>query len=635
MAFNLKSWEYSWNFPSNNHGQFFGIADSGVETFNGTPMKSLAREICQNSIDANLNDNEPTHLQFKTFEISPTSIPQFATLKDSFKRALDFWSIQQSKKAKSFFNTAIEVSEQQTICCLRISDFNTKGLLGSDEEYNSPWCNLTKSQGASDKNGSNGGSFGIGKFAPYACSAFRTVFYSTLDSDGVEAYQGVARLTSFKNQDGEITQGTGFYGDTKNSPVKQQYSLDPNYNIREIGNSGTDLYIIGFTGDDNWKQKMVASVLDGFLYAIYNEKLVVEVEDIIIDKENLPSLLTTHKQYLEENADEYYNTLTADEKLSPLYEAEIDELGKVSLRLMIQPNYHRRVAMVRKTGMKIMDKGNINGLIPFAGVLFIEGTKLNAFLRELENPQHTKWEIDRADNKTQAKRVLGLLTKFIKNCLDKLKNDDIEETLDPSVGEYLAADDPKTDSDQEKNESINDQIREIQFKVVTRSQKTEAADQTNQGTSEIDDENGDIITNDIPRKSGHSTNGNGGGHNTHGGDGGQTGNTPSEHKKSLISAISIKTRVICKNKSNGEYLISIVPSVSSNNNFIEIFMSAETQNYNAEVITAKSDEMPNLQIIGNRIKNLTFTKDIPVKILLTINYHDYCSMEVKAYGNKI
>lgn len=45
-----------WNFPSNNYGQIFGIADSGVETFKGTPIKSLAREICQNSLDAALDD---------------------------------------------------------------------------------------------------------------------------------------------------------------------------------------------------------------------------------------------------------------------------------------------------------------------------------------------------------------------------------------------------------------------------------------------------------------------------------------------------------------------------------------------------------------------------------------------------
>ena len=68
---------------------------------------------------------------------------------------------------------------------------------------------LTKSSGASDKSGSHGGSFGIGKFAPYACSSLRTVFYSTSDKDGLCASQGVSRLTSFKNKKNEITQGTG------------------------------------------------------------------------------------------------------------------------------------------------------------------------------------------------------------------------------------------------------------------------------------------------------------------------------------------------------------------------------------------------------------------------------------------
>lgn len=203
---------YAWNFPSNNHGQIFGIADSGVETFNGTPIKSLAREICQNSIDANLRNGEPTHIVFRAFEIAPSAIPGFDDLEDAFSRSLEYWSKQKSTKAKSFFQSALKLAKQPKIPCLRISDTNTTGLLGSDKEYNSPWCDLTKSQGASDKSGSYGGSFGIGKFAPYACSTFRTVFYSTLDSKGVTAYQGVARLTSFKDKKGETTQGIGFYG---------------------------------------------------------------------------------------------------------------------------------------------------------------------------------------------------------------------------------------------------------------------------------------------------------------------------------------------------------------------------------------------------------------------------------------
>lgn len=637
MAFSLNNWKYSWNFPSNNYGQIFGIADSGVETFNGTPMKSLAREICQNSIDANLTANEPTRIQFKTFEIAPTDIPGFSALKDAFDRSLVFWSKQQSKKAKAFFNNAIIASKQTKIRCLRISDYNTTGLLGSDEEYNSPWCNLTKSQGASDKSGSNGGSFGIGKFAPYACSSFRTVFYSTLDSTGIEAYQGVARLTSFKNAKDEITQGTGFYGDKRNSPVKNQYSLDPNYQVRTSGNSGTDLYIIGFTGDTDWEHKMVASILDGFLYAIYSDKLTVEVEDIIINKEKLPDLMASHKQYFEENADEYYKTLIADKKLSPLYEEVIDTLGKVSLRLMIQPDYHRRVAMVRKTGMKIMDKGNINGLIPFAGVLFIEGDDLNKFLRELENPQHTKWEIERAENKSKAKRILGLLTRFIKDCLDKLKNDDIEEALDPSVGEYLAAEEPEDDASEDKGENVNDTIRDIQVKTVTRSTKPEDMGQAGSGTTEIDDENGEIIVDDVPGDGGRSGDGKGG-HGTGGGghgNGNGGGDTPTEHRKSFVATVATKTRVMCTNKSNGEYRISIKPSISATNGFVDLFMSAESQNYNAEILSATCSGQPDIQFEGNRIKNISFTENTSLQITVVINYHDYCSMEVKAYGNKI
>ena len=58
-----------WNFPSNNHSQIIGIADSGVEMFKGTPIKSLAREICQNSLDARLDDSQPARIEFETFEM--------------------------------------------------------------------------------------------------------------------------------------------------------------------------------------------------------------------------------------------------------------------------------------------------------------------------------------------------------------------------------------------------------------------------------------------------------------------------------------------------------------------------------------------------------------------------------------
>lgn len=627
----------SWNFPSNNCGEIIGIAASGVETFKGTPIKSLAREICQNSIDAILNDTTPTRIEFKTFEITPNDIPDFSALKDVFDRALSFWSIQQSEKAKVFFNNAIKISNQPKIRCLRISDFNTTGLLGSDEEYNSPWCNLTKSQGTSDKSGSNGGSFGIGKFAPYACSDFRTVFYSTLDSTGIEAYQGIARLTSFKDEKGTTAQGIGFYGNPKNSPAKRQYSIDHNFQIRTAGNSGTDIYIIGFNGDTDWESKIVASILDGFLYAIYSEKLEVAVENTIINKNTLPELMISHKSFFEEHADEYYTTLISETKRSPLYEREIEDLGKVSLCLMIETDYHRRVAMVRKTGMKIMDKGNISGWLPFAGVLFIEGNELNKFLRELENPQHTKWEIERAENKTKAKHIINLLTKFIKESLNSLKDDDIEEALDPSVGEYLAADEPDKTTSREKIESVSNIIQNIQTKTVMRSTKSEGLILPGSGTTEFDDETGKIIVDDIPGEGGTSsdTNSKTGSDGGRQGTGSGNGNSPIEHKKNTIASIPTKTRIMCNNKTKGEYRISITPSISATNGFIDLYMSAESQNYNAEIISATCTAQPYIQVTENRIKDITFTKATTLQILVVINYHDYCSMEVRAYGNKI
>lgn len=628
-----------WNFPSNNYGQILGIADSGIETFKGTPIKSLAREICQNSLDAALDNNEPTRIEFKAFEIDPRQIPDYTNLEDALKRALDFWSQQQSDKAKTFFKKALEVIHKPAITCLRISDFNTSGLVGSREEYNSPWCNLTKSSGASDKSGSNGGSFGIGKFAPYACSALRTVFYSTIDKDDVCASQGVSRLTSFKNKKNEITQGTGFYGNDKNSPMYKQYSLDPAYS-RNAENSGTDIYITAFTGDKGWQHQMVASVLDGFLYAIYNGTLVVDVDGIIISKDTLADLMISHKEYFNEHADEYYQALT-DEKLARTFTKELTDdpevVGKLTLRLIIMPSFSRRVAMIRQTGMKIKDKGNINGLIPFAGTLFIEGDAINSYLRSLENPQHIEWEVERAENKSKANRLLKTLLHFIKASLDEMKNDESEEAIDPTVGEYLSASDFEQSPNQERAEILQDSIKDIKIRVTEVAPKPSDASTGEAGRTLIDNDDGNVFITDLPgeggsgsqRQEGHG--GNGGGNNP--GDGG--GDIPVEHRKKLSAISAVSVRNMVRNKTTGEYTIVFIPTSSATNGILEVFMSAESQNYEATIVAASCSECPDLKFEKNRINNLTFTEKKALRINIQFDYHDYCSLEVKAYGNQV
>ena len=114
-------------------------------------------------------------------------------------------------------------------------------------------------------------------------------------------------------------------------------------------------------------------------------------------------------------------------------------MGTAHLKLLIAPGLWHRVAIVRGTGMKIMNRGYINNIIPFAGIMYIEGDALNTFLRSLENPQHTKWEIDRADDKTKARRITKKLFDFIRKCFNEQKKEGGGDPLDPAVGQYLAA----------------------------------------------------------------------------------------------------------------------------------------------------------------------------------------------------
>lgn len=636
----------SWVFPSNNYGQINGIADSGVETFRGTPIRSLAREICQNSLDATLGNGQPATVSFTTFQITTDDVPGIADLKDAFQRGLDFWKLQSSDKAKNFFSGAIRVANKPTVTCLRISDFNTTGLTGSSELYNSPWCNLIKSTGASDKSSSSGGSFGIGKFAPFACSSFRTVFYSTIDKEGNAAHQGVSRLTSFKMSDDDICQGVGYYGGDKCSPLFTAFSLDPSF-ARNLGNSGTDIFVIAFDYDDSWKSDLIVSVLDSFLLAVYQKKLIVEVDGTIIDHSSLPALIAEYTPKFEENADKYYAVLTAPEEKAKTFDTDILGMGNVTLKMMIEPGMHRKCAMVRKTGMKIMDRDGISSTIPFVGVLFVEGDKLNEYLRSLENPQHTKWEPERSNNKTYARNVISKIRKFIIDKLMEMQQLNMRESIDPSVGEFLAYIDEKESENrnEDRQEAITDKIKSVELKPINITKPTNSnLGSDGNGQNTVDDDQGDIIEEGPPGEGSGGQNGNGGGGGNGSGQyegegngphpGNNVGPNPVEHKKSSVRVRPAGERQYCTDKLKGEYILIFRPSVSAVNGTMKIKQSAESQSYDAVLLDVKC-EQEGITFEGNVIKGITFQANKPLRMTLRLDYHDYTSLEVEAYGNQV
>ncbi|MFA5637925.1 MAG: hypothetical protein WCY49_03955 [Anaerovoracaceae bacterium] len=633
-----------WSFPSNNKGDIIGIGLPGIETFQGSPLKGLAREICQNSLDAAINE-EAVKIDFISFSIGRKDFPDLETLEGAFKASLDFWSVQSDKKSTDFFERAINMIREERIPFLRISDYNTTGLLGSKEEYNTPWTNLTKSPGASDKAGTSGGSFGIGKFAPYACSQFRTVFYSTHDVKNVDAFQGISRITSFRREGDDITIGVGYLGGEGNRPIFSQVSLDPKFN-RRSGETGTDIYVSGFGFidiDTEWKDKVIASVLDGFLYAIHTDKLIVQVDGIMINKETLPELIERYKDALTENADKYYKVLTSKE--TRWTELNFRNHGTVRLGLFIQTDQsqmemHRKVAMIRKTGMKIMDRGNISAIVPFAGVMIIEGENVNNFLRKLENPQHTKWEPDRMEPMEKipyAKNYIKELIDYIKESLEELKTETDVDEIDPDVGQYLPDEvDVSTDESEQKQEHISDKIKEIE--VFVQSPIAINSDTLRDETdymSGLEEESGVELSEDLSgagHKDGH---GGSGGEGIGREEGNGIGENPVERKQGPTKINASKIRVMCINKEMGEYSLLFVPTASARNGYFEVFLSAESNAYDAPIISVKSFDQSNLHISNNRISNLTFIEKTPIRLKINIDYTDYCAMEVKAFGNKI
>lgn len=284
-----------WFFPAaDGEYEAKGLNDSGIEMFNDDCLKGLAREICQNSLDARRKDapeDEPVTVEFCRFNITPDKFPSKDKFYWALERSFEFWKNRDDEKTEKFFSDALDAIAQLTVPWLRISDFNTTGLTGVSKgpsrSATTPWSSLVMSSGVSNKAGGSGGSFGIGKFASFSCSRFRTSFYSTLTSEGERGFQGVARLVSFEDENSRLTLGNGYFRDDKN-PLPECPVIDPAYNRGD--RSGTDVFVPAFCGADSWFEDITASVLDGFLYAIFMNKLEVRlmddgVETLVLNRE--------------------------------------------------------------------------------------------------------------------------------------------------------------------------------------------------------------------------------------------------------------------------------------------------------------------------------------------------------------
>ena len=261
----------NWRFPPNNGGTIQGFNDSGIATFKGAELyNNLAREICQNSLDAKREDEDHVVVKFDLKSLPKQQFEAIYSFDEIIKECKEYWGLDELR-FKSFIEEAEELLKKPTVDILVISDTKTTGLTGAKEnKKQTVWTALTKSSGVTNKtNSGSGGSYGIGKSAPFACSAFRTVFYNTYAVDGVRAFQGVSRLVTHLDKNGVETQGDGYYQNVDSwKPIFSSDSCDIRDQFQR-DEYGTDVIILGFKTEGSWQETIQRAIIKNFFYAIH------------------------------------------------------------------------------------------------------------------------------------------------------------------------------------------------------------------------------------------------------------------------------------------------------------------------------------------------------------------------------
>ena len=634
----------NWFFPK-SQGQIRGVADAGIETFNGKELKSLAREICQNSLDAANNEDNPVTVEFYKHNISTSLIPGYETYKDVIDKSLKYWTNNDIKKAIAFLNSASKSINFPQSSVLRISDYNTKGLENPYTDDLKGWNSLTKLDGGATKSGDSAGSFGIGKNAPFSNSYLRLVFYRTLNQAGERAAQGISRLFSYPedldNAMATMKSGFGYYGDNSSDnsmPVPSIPELD---SLEERKELGSDVFVYGFKNSDkSWESELIESLLDNFVVAYYKGKLETKVQkNETINKASLQKFLKDYKCIDSENI-----FLTLDKPADDIsyFERTRDfhGMGTLVLKLLIDPKkkLNKKILVVRKAGMRLFWLPKISNMINYTGVLELQGKELNTYFGSMETPSHDKWEYKRhEDDPAEAKAYYDELKQWVNDVVFELSNmnnseETIVEGLSSILNEDLSENGEKDDKD--KEESLNNLLGKIEVveKRDTHSKgffhpaEDQPSKKTEKGTIGKGDD--DAIRKLKGKKKRKKRKSHRGAPDPEGKD----LVTSKERTKGGLESKDTESLRLIKTGGNS-YRVSIVVPVSIGSGHIEITTVGE--NGRTSLLKINSAEVVsgcnNVYSTDDTIEFTNMTADLPAVINFTLASYKNYAMEVNVY----
>lgn len=625
-----------WRFPANNHTDEKGLNTADMETFMKDPLASLAREICQNSIDAKRKDCMNAIVEFEMFSIPKQTIPGYDRLKEEIESCYEY---RRHPEDKAALKKMLDAINKDKIHCLRISDKNTTGLKGAfkDNETSSFYL-LTHGSGLTSKDGDSGGSKGVGKYACFVASSFKTVFYSTKNEDGEEGFLGISKLCSTISRDDptDKTQGIGYYSsDQRNLPISGQINLQPNYKRTEFG---TDVYILGFDDSEDWQKKIITTILDSFMVAIVFGELIIKIGDMEINKNNVGALLESG--YITNNykgIKAQYELLTDDKDVyrDILSFPEIGDI-KIMLKTYKRDNADdatKKCVMIRYPHMKIKTYNKVSS-VPCSALCIIEQGAFTNSLIKIENPQHTDWELNRLKGalKTEMAYRLSIMEEGIINYIADLLSLGMDDESDiEGASEFLPSN---------SNGDFGEPKIIITEKPIILPKRRAKIKDTNAVTDATDGSEADIVDIGDFDDTGDDANIPSGQNQGHGGDihetEEKTGFKPEGDKEILRSAPlkGMKYVLFMPNKTNGEQIITFTSLYNTENSELHLsYRDDSNGKYNTNIISATINDKP-ADVENGIITGLKLKLGEQYIIKAKTDIYDYYRIEVSIYENK-
>lgn len=421
-----------WYFADQPNGQEVGPNNAMEQSFKTHPYASLVRESIQNSLDAVLDKSEPVVVKFSFMEMQGVDYPEFFELQHHIQGCLDYFP--NNHNARVTYGEMRKLFEgnkyHDHLGFIRVSDYNTKGMTYEDGNTDTPFYAFVRSAGVTVKEDSSaGGSFGFGKAAYYLLSPINTIIVSTCTEDYKKYFEGAASLCTHTYK-GAKKMAFGYYDDQNGKPITEESDIPAKFRRSE---PGTDINILGFDMNDTDEaiQEMTEAVLRNFWMAIYDGKLVVNInDDVEIRKDNIEELMEQHFEDTDDTTRKagYYNPrpyfdavrLTGSSGKYLFFEDELPLLGHVCLFVFKKKGATDKIAFMRALRMLVYAKRTRTNYGMY-GVFYCDSEKGNDLLRNMENPAHDEWKSSnwRVNGKTfgMGRIALQEMENFITECL--------------------------------------------------------------------------------------------------------------------------------------------------------------------------------------------------------------------------